>query len=73
MPKESKQKDIMTKDIMKQEAKPKLSVEALSANLDYFRSLRIKAHKEYLAMKRLERETREQLHLLQPTSDSVEL
>ena len=39
---------------------------ALEANRDYFRTLRIKAHSEYLAWKRLERQTQQQLEQLQP-------
>jgi len=58
---------------MKPEVKPNLGRAALEANRDYYRALRIKAHAEYLAMKRLERHTNEQLAQLQPTSDSVGL
>jgi hypothetical protein len=53
--------------------KPNLGSAALEANRDYFRTLRMKAHSEYLAWKRLERQTNEQLKQLQPTSDSVRL
>jgi hypothetical protein len=53
--------------------KPTLGAAALEANRDYFRNLRIKAHSEYLAWKRLERQTQEQLEKLQRTSDSVSL
>jgi hypothetical protein len=58
---------------MKPDPKPNLGPEALEANRDYYRALRIKAHQEYLAMKRLERQTNEQLQQLQRTSDSVSL
>lgn len=51
--------------------KPNLGCAALEANRDYFRALRIRAHSEYLAWKRLERQTNEQLQKLQRTSDSV--
>jgi hypothetical protein len=46
---------------------------ALEANRDYFRTLRIKAHGEYLAWRRLERQTQERLEQLQRTSDIVSL
>lgn len=58
---------------MKPDHKPTLGSAALEANLEYFRSLRIKAHGEYLAMKRLERQTQEKLQRLQPASDSARL
>ena len=58
---------------MKQDPKPRLGCAALEANRDYYRALRIKAHGEYLAMKRLERQTNEQIQQLQPASDSVRL
>jgi hypothetical protein len=53
--------------------KPNLGAAALEANREYFRNLRIKAHGEYLAWRRLERQTQERLEQLQPTSDIVEL
>jgi hypothetical protein len=53
--------------------KPTLGTAALEANREYFRNLRIKAHGEYLAWRRLERQTNEQLQRLQRTSDSVML
>jgi len=53
--------------------KPNLGAAALEANREYFRNLRIKAHGEYLAWRRLERQTNEQLQRLQRTSDSVML
>jgi hypothetical protein len=53
--------------------KPNLGCAALEANREYFRNLRIKAHGEYLAWRRLERQTNEQLQRLQRTSDSVML
>jgi len=58
---------------MKPDPKPNLGRVALEANRDYYRALRIKAHQEYLAMKRLERQTNEQIQQLQPASDSVRL
>jgi hypothetical protein len=58
---------------MKPDPKPTLGAAALEANRDYFRTLRMKAHGEYLAWKRLERQTSEQIKQLQPTSDSVRL
>jgi hypothetical protein len=53
--------------------KPNLGLAALEANREYFRNLRIKAHGEYLAWRRLERQTQQRLEQLQPTSDSVRL
>ena len=53
--------------------KPNLGAAALEANCEYFRNLRIKAHGEYLAWRRLERQTQQRLEQLQPTSDSVRL
>jgi hypothetical protein len=53
--------------------KPTLGAAALEANREYFRNLRIKAHGEYLAWRRLERQTQERLDQLQPASDIVEL
>jgi hypothetical protein len=58
---------------MKPEVKPNLGTAALLANREYYRALRIKAHAEYLAWKRLERQTNEQLAQLQPASDIVGL
>lgn len=58
---------------MKPDPKPNLSEQGILANIDYSRSLRIKAHQEYLKCKREERYWRLQLSKLQPTSDSVEL
>ena len=58
---------------MKPDPKPNLGTAALEANCEYFRALRIKAHSEYLYWRRLERQTKEHLERLQPTSDSVEL
>lgn len=48
--------------------KPNLGPAAIEANRDYYRSLRIKAHAEYLKYKRQERFW---LLELQRTSDSV--
>jgi hypothetical protein len=59
--------------MMKQDLKPNLGRAALEANREYFRSLRMKAHSEYLYWKRLERQTQEKILQLQPTSDSVRL
>jgi len=53
--------------------KPNLGAAALEANCEYFRNLRMKAHTEYLYWRRLERQTREKINQLQPTSDSVRL
>lgn len=53
--------------------KPNLGLAALEANREYFRNLRIKAHGEYLAWRRLERQTQQRLEQLQPTRDSVRL
>jgi hypothetical protein len=58
---------------MQTDPKPTLSQQGILANIDYSRSLRIKAHQEYLKCKRQERYWREELSKLQPTSDSVEL
>jgi hypothetical protein len=55
---------------MKTDPKPTLGPAAIEANMEYYRSLRIKAHAEYLNYKRQERLWREQL---QRTSDSVML
>lgn len=46
--------------------KPNLGTAALEANREYFRNLRIKAHGEYLAWRRLERQTQQRLDQLQP-------
>jgi len=47
---------------MKQDPKPNLGPAAIEANMEYYRSLRIKAHSVYLEHKRQERYWREKLN-----------
>ena len=54
----------------KSDPKPHIGAAALIANIDYYRSMRIKAHSEYLKAKRLERAYIEHLHKLEKRSDS---
>jgi hypothetical protein len=58
---------------MKSDPKPNLGPAGILANIDHSRCLRIKAHTEYLRLKRQERFWRDELSKLQPTSDSVVL
>lgn len=58
---------------MHTDPKPNLSEQGILANIDYARSLRIKAHQEYLKCKREERRWRNELTKLQPVSDSTRL
>jgi hypothetical protein len=44
--------------------KPTLGRAAILSNIEYFRNLRITAHKQYLAYKRQERQWQEQLNKL---------
>jgi hypothetical protein len=51
--------------------KPQLGAAACDANMDYYRSLRIAAHSQYLNYKRQERYWREELNKITPDDSSV--